>query len=116
MILLRRNGKKTNAFNQYFCNVSSVNAKDKNIPLEDNLLFEQFGMMQITEQDVIDQLETLNVNKAYGHDAISPKMLKEAGKLISKSLQLIFYFSIRKGIFPQYWKKANVLPLFKKGS
>ena len=38
------------------------------------------GMDSITttKQDVLDQLSTLNVNKAHGPDAIPPRLLKEA--------------------------------------
>jgi hypothetical protein len=59
-------------------------------------------------------LSTLNPNKAYGPDGISPRILKEARPAITKVLTRIFNLSITKGIFPALWKRANVLPIFKK--
>ena len=32
----------------------------------------------ITEENISDVLQCLDVSKAYGHDSVSPKLLKEA--------------------------------------
>jgi hypothetical protein len=42
-------------------------------------------------------------------------MLKEAGPSIAYSLTKLINLSLTTGMFPNEWKKANVLPLFKKG-
>ena len=68
----------------------------------------------VTEQDVMDQINCLNVKKAYGRDNISPVFLKISSINLAKSLCKIFNTSLRLGIFPSYWKKASVIPLYKK--
>ena len=42
-------------------------------------------------------------------------MLKLCDKSISKPLELIFQSCIKQGKFPTEWKKANVVPVHKKG-
>ena len=42
-------------------------------------------------------------------------MRKNCGKSICKPLQLIFSQYIDTGSFPLEWKKANVVPVYKKG-
>ena len=42
-------------------------------------------------------------------------MLKLCGKSICKPLDLIFQSCTKQGKFPTEWKKANVVPVHKKG-
>ena len=56
----------------------------------------------------------MEVNKATGPDGISPRMLREAGPAISKPLTRLINMSLTKMCFPDPWKLANVLPLYKK--
>ena len=42
-------------------------------------------------------------------------MLKLCGESIYKALNLIFKSRLKTGQFPPEWKKANVVPVFKKG-
>ena len=46
---------------------------------------------------------------------ISIRILKICGESISKPLELIFKTCLRNGRFPLEWKKANVVPIHKKG-
>ena len=66
-----------------------------------------------TEQDTSDILTILNPNKAYGPDGISPKLLKEAAPFITPVLTKIFNLSLSQGIFPDTWKRADVVPIHK---
>jgi hypothetical protein len=68
----------------------------------------------IKEQDVVDVISNISMNKAVGPDTISHKMLKLTAKTVSKPLCILFNRSLSEKIFPQYWKVAHVLPLFKK--
>ena len=70
----------------------------------------------IKEQEIIDSLSILSVNKAIGPDCISHKMLKLTKFAISKPLCLLFNKSLEEDTFPELWKLANVtsIPLFKK--
>ena len=57
---------------------------------------------------------TTGTNKAYGHDMMSIRMLKICGDSNYKPLGLIFRACLEHRVFPQNWKKANVLPIHKK--
>ena len=46
---------------------------------------------------------------------ISIRMVKICDDSIFKSLKLIFQFCLESGTFPSKWKKANVVPIHKKG-
>ena len=48
-------------------------------------------------------------------DGISHKMLKGVSKSVSKPLSMLMNRSFNEGIFPDIWKLANVIPIFKKG-
>ena len=46
---------------------------------------------------------------------LSIRMLKLCGESIYKPLNLIFKSCLETGQFPSEWRKANVVPVFKKG-
>ncbi|CAM4527941.1 unnamed protein product [Lepidochelys kempii] len=50
-----------------------------------------------------------------GLDALHPSVLKELVDVIAEPLAIIFENSWRSGEVPDDWKKANVVPIFKKG-
>ncbi|CAM5127811.1 unnamed protein product [Eretmochelys imbricata] len=50
-----------------------------------------------------------------GPDALHPRVLKEWADMIAEPLAIIFENSWRSGEVPDDWKKANVVPIFKKG-
>ena len=60
-------------------------------------------------------IKNLDPNKLHGHDMLSIHILKLCGESIYKPLNLIFKSCLKTGQFPSEWKKANVVPVFKKG-
>ena len=66
--------------------------------------------------DIVKKIQKLDPNKACGHDMKSICMLKICGNFIYKTLQLIFRSCIENGKFPSEWKKANTVPVHKKGN
>ena len=60
-------------------------------------------------------MKALNVNKAHGHDEISIRTLKLCESAITEPLYLIFKNCLSSNTFPDVWKKANVIPVHKKG-
>ena len=60
-------------------------------------------------------LKSLDSNKATGPDELGNKLLKLVSTEISPILTRIFNKSFTDGKFPEIWKIANVLPLYKKG-
>ena len=55
------------------------------------------------------------MNKAHGHDEISIRMLKLCESAITEPLYLIFKNCLSSNTFLDVWKKANVIPVHKKG-
>jgi hypothetical protein len=108
--------EKATIFNNTFLDISKLNSVPNTNLEEDPTPFtdQELENIVILEQDVKDILSTININKAYGPDNISPRLVKEAGQSIVTVLTKLFNFSLSKGIFPMLWKKANVLPIFKK--
>ena len=47
---------------------------------------------------------------------LSIRMIKLCGNSICKPLSIIFNDCLNKGKFPHEWKKANVVPVHKKGN
>ena len=74
-----------------------------------------FADMTITIEDVRKKLDALNPNKATGPDEIPPRLLKELADVLAGPIAIIMNKSIQEGNLPSIWKKANVVPIFKKG-
>ena len=69
-----------------------------------------------TDQSINSKIiRNLNPNKAHGLDKISIRMIKICGRSLCKPLEMIFKSCIKKGEYPSAWKKANVVPVHKKG-
>ena len=70
----------------------------------------------VTEDSVRRLLQDLVVSKACGPDGLSARILRECANELAVPLCKIFRMSLRKGIFPEQWAEANIVPIFKKGS
>ncbi len=68
-----------------------------------------------TEEVIKLYMDKLDENKAIGVDNVHPKVLKMCSNSICVPLSLIFNESYVSGIVPDLWRKANIVPLFKKG-
>ncbi|CAM4649274.1 unnamed protein product [Lepidochelys kempii] len=74
------------------------------------------GDQPFVEKEVVrDYIEKLDEHKSMGPDALHPRVLKELADVIAEPLAIIFENSWRLGEVPDDWKKANVVPIFKKG-
>ena len=58
----------------------------------------------------------MRVTAAPGPDKISPRFLKDVADIVASPLCLIFRKSLSEGAVPEDWRRANVTPIFKKGS
>ena len=77
---------------------------------------ERLTHITITCNDVLDVLQVLKLGKASGLGHISHHiMLKYTASTVCKPLQKLYTFSLRLAAFPDNWKTALVLPLFKNG-
>ena len=106
--------EKAELFNAYFCEQSNLNDCHKNLPDFDDTLGIGLDNIIITELEVEDILNALNTSKAIGPDLISPRILKEGKNVLKYPLCKLFNLSLQQGIYPDLWKYANVIPVFKK--
>ena len=72
--------------------------------------------IQIDILGVTSLLSNLDPHKAPGPDGIPPRLLKETSSSIAPVLTLIYKASLNQGKLPSDWKRAFVVPIFKKGS
>ena len=59
-------------------------------------------------------LDSLEINKAQGPDAINGAVLKNCSKSLSYPLHKLFNLAYNTGYLPSEWKLANVVPIHKK--
>ena len=61
------------------------------------------------------KMQKPNIYKAPGPDGLSARVLKECSSEIAPILACIYNKSLAQGAVPDYWRQANVAPVFKKG-
>ena len=121
--LLSVNGKiitdfneKANLFNKYFSSQCNPLPNDSKLPENQTYITEtKLSSFNIEDEDIYKIIKTLDINKAHGHDEVSIRMLKLCDKSIVKPLSIIFNNCKLKNTLPNLWKKANVVPIHKKG-
>ena len=74
-----------------------------------------FSNITIDADTIIKLIRSLDPNKAHGCDGISIRMLKLCATSISKPLNILFNNCVINECFPNEWKKANMIPVRKKG-
>jgi hypothetical protein len=70
----------------------------------------------VSQQDVLKKIRALRKDAAAGPDGLTPRVLKEFEAQLAKPLEILFNKSILTGEIPEDWRKANVTPIFKKGT
>ena len=61
-------------------------------------------------------IKKLNPNKSYGLENIFFRMIKICNKSVSYPLKLILQALLVKNIFPEPWKKTNIVLVHKNGT
>ena len=61
-------------------------------------------------------IQLLDANKTHAYDGISIRMLKLSSPSIVKPLFITFQNCLKSSIFPDDWKKGNIVPVHKKNS
>ena len=115
--IITNDTEKAQAFNKHFIKASTLNDDQVDLPYEPDIRDDLFDLttIDISITDVEDQIKLLDVNKASGPDGISPRIIKECCNPISKILARLFNYSLKVKTVPSLWKRANVVPLHKKG-
>ena len=64
---------------------------------------------------VTKKIKAMKDNKSPVVDGIPQKLLMETVEQISIPLARVLNLSLKEGVVPFEWKKANIIQLFKKG-
>ena len=77
--------------------------------------FPDIHTFKVDQTGVLKLMKGLNPHKAECPDHIPTRFLKEFAAQLSSARTLIFQASLQRGEVPDYWKQANVAPIFIKG-
>ena len=104
-------------FNNFLADQCSILRNKSELPATLSLkkMSESLTAIDFSNNDILKIIRNLDSNKAHGHDMISIRMVKICDDSICKPLKLIFQSCLESGKFPSEWKKANVVPIHKKG-
>ena len=95
--------EKADCLNDFFTSISHVCDEHVQLPEFSKITDSTFESFDISENEIVDILSTLNINKTCGPDLVSHKMLKYVAKLVSKPLFILFNRSLRERHFPEIW-------------
>jgi hypothetical protein len=99
----------------YFCSQSNIDDGAATIP-NDIISFQSsviFSNVIATEYEINSLLSGVDISKACGPDGISNRIIKICANGITSTFTYLVNFSLSSGVFPEQWKAANVIPLFK---
>lgn len=72
-----------------------------------------FDISKVTSTDVIKFSKSLKTNLAASLETVPSRIIKQVLPLISEPLAHVFNLSINSGFFPEAFKRATVIPLYK---
>ena len=105
---------KTTIFNDFF--VKQCFILENNVVLPE--LFPRTSLIpediEVSSRKILELIRSLDSNKSHGCDDVSISMLKIFNEAIVLPLKLIYTNCVEKGVYPNLWKEANVLPSHKK--
>ena len=107
--------EKADAFNSFFAKQCSLIDTGSVLPDDVYYTDQRLNTIEFNGEKIASFIKALDVNKAHGWDEISIRMVKLCGESLVKPLISIFSLSLNSGKFPSNWKKANVVPVYKKG-
>jgi hypothetical protein len=107
--------EKANLLNSFFASQTKIQPNSATLPRVNDVATNEIEPMIVLPEEVYGILQRLNPEKATGSDGIGNRILREAALPISQPLAELMNFCLSLSTFPSIWKKAQVVPLFKKG-
>ena len=108
--------KKAQLFNDHFVQQCSVIDTGSTLPQFRAICNDVLDTCTFSEEDILKLIRSLDPNKAHGWDEISVRMIRLCDTSIVAPLKVIYRNCLEHGVFPQLWKKANIVPVHKKSS
>ena len=107
--------EKVDMFNNYFAKQCTLLPNESVLPDFSLKTNSQLDSITFSEKDIYSIIRSLDSNKAHGHDNVSIRMIfKMCDESIALPLKIIFESAMQSGIYPDQWKKANIIPVHKK--
>ena len=106
--------EKAQLFNDYFILQCTTIDTGSEIPHDMPVPVALINEFSISDEKILNIIRSLNPNKAHGWDEISVRMIKLSDAALITPLKIIFTNCLRRGLFPEIWKYANVVPVHKK--
>ena len=107
--------EKAKLFNDLFSNQCRPVTTSSVLPPLNPLTDKKIDHIHIQSDEIPALIRNLNPNKASGSDGISGQMLLLCDNSVLLHLQVIYQNILLSSIYPDMWKLANVIPIFKKG-
>ena len=70
--------------------------------------------LHLSIEEVTNVIKDLDCNKAVGPDMVHNRLIVSAQPLIAEPLTILFNKSLENGVFPDVWKVAHVIPIYKQ--
>ncbi|CAH1248463.1 Hypp8155 [Branchiostoma lanceolatum] len=117
-VILETPDEKANAQNDFFIQQTDLPARDDPTPTFQPTAIPGtvLDSIQLSVDEVRQQLCALKIGKSCGPDNITPKLLRLVADPISGPLTQLYNKSLVLGQVPSGWKKANVTPIHKAGN
>ena len=104
-----------NYFNNFFpLNFTHVHNTD-DLPPINSFINPNLSIVQLSVTEVRIILQNIDTSKATVPDGIPGVFLKNCAKELAPSFTKLLNISLLVRVFPNYWKMANICPIFKKG-
>ena len=106
-----------NFINDFFCNIGPNLASKHNEPWEfhDEVMADECAQFEADFVSISKLVIEISTIKSSGFLNISSKVFKDAFTVLVPHLVYMFNLSFVTGIFPDRWKKATIIPLYKGG-
>ena len=112
------NKKVAEHFNTFFSNVGPNLARNYSEKwyYQGDRVDEEMQQMDTDEVEVVKLCKDINIYKSSGTDGLSSRVCKDAFLVLSHQLTYLLNCSLLTSIFPDVWKIATVVLLFKGGN
>jgi len=107
--------QKATCFNNFFASIFTKWDTNRPIPDTDITQDPNLSSLTFTDEEVLTELKGVDTSKAPGPDGIPTTILKDCAEALTRPLTQLFNMSLDKSSVPKEWKRANVVPVFKKG-
>ena len=92
---------KANVLNKFFTDQTVIFDENIPTPLLTSKTDTRLDHINVTEEETVDILKSLDTSKACGPDEVHAKLLKECAIVVSKPLTKLFNISLETGLYPE---------------